>query len=50
MTAVVNGKYDIHTNYEDDDFSGRIHFAFVGHEEEQTELERLLADAAEAGY
>lgn len=49
VTAVVNGKYDIHTNYEDDDFSGRIHFAFVGHEEDQTELERLLANAAEAG-
>lgn len=49
VTAVVNGQYDIHTNYEDDDFSGRIHFAFVGHEEDQTELERLLANAAEAG-
>ncbi|WP_298861959.1 LysM peptidoglycan-binding domain-containing protein [uncultured Sulfitobacter sp.] len=49
VTAVVNGQYDIHTNYEDEDFSGRIHFAFVGHEEDQTELERLLANAAEAG-
>jgi hypothetical protein len=48
VTAVVDGKYGIHTNYEDDDFSGRIHFAFVGHEEDQTELERLLANAAEA--
>lgn len=49
VTAVVNGEYDIHTNYEDEDFSGRIHFAFVGHEEDQTELERLLAAAAEEG-
>ena len=49
VTAVVNGKYDIHTNYEDNDFSGRIHFAFVGHEEDQTELERFLASAAETG-
>ena len=49
VTAVVDGEYDIHTNYEDEDFSGRIHFAFVSHEEDQTELERLLANAAEAG-
>lgn len=49
VTAVVKGDYDIHTNYEDQDFSGRIHFSFVGHEEDQTRLERLLANAAEAG-
>lgn len=49
VTAVVKGNYDIHTDYEDEHFSGRIHFAFVGHEEDQTELERLLANAAEAG-
>ncbi|KIN60624.1 LysM domain protein [Sulfitobacter noctilucae] len=47
--AVVAGNYDIHTDYEDETFSGRIHFAFVGHEEDQTELERFLANAAEAG-
>ncbi len=49
VAAVVAGDYDIHTNYEDETFSGRIHFAFVGHEEDQTELERFLAEAAEAG-
>lgn len=49
VAAVVAGEYDIHTNYEDADFSGRIHFAFVGHEEDQSELERFLAKAAEDG-
>jgi nucleoid-associated protein YgaU len=47
--AVVAGNYEIHTNYKDADFSGRIHFAFVGHEKDQTELERFLAVAAEEG-
>lgn len=49
VAAVVKGDYEIHTDYEDEDFSGRIHFAFVGHEEDQTELERFLAAAAENG-
>jgi nucleoid-associated protein YgaU len=49
VTAVVKGNYDIHTNYKDADFSGRIRFEFVGHEEDQTELERFLAAAAENG-
>ncbi|MEH6645357.1 LysM peptidoglycan-binding domain-containing protein [Sulfitobacter sp.] len=49
VTAVVKGNYESHTNYKDADFSGRIHFAFVGHEEDQTELERFLAAAAENG-
>jgi len=49
VAAVVAGNYDIHTNYEDENFSGRIHFAFVGHEEDQTALEAFLSKAAEAG-
>lgn len=49
VAAVVAGQYDIHTNYADADFSGRIHFAFVGREEDQSALERFLAEAAGAG-
>ncbi len=49
VAAVVAGEYDIHTDYEDENFSGRIHFSFVGHEKDQTALERFLADAAESG-
>ncbi|KIN64150.1 LysM domain protein [Sulfitobacter noctilucicola] len=49
VTAVVKGNYDIHTDYEDEHFSGRIHFAFVGHEEDQTALEVFLSQAAEKG-
>lgn len=49
VNAVVAGQYDIHTDYTDEHFSGRIHFAFVGHEEDQVELERFLANAAEEG-
>ena len=49
VDAVVAGDYDIHTNYKDDTFAGRIHFAFVGHEKDQTELEQFLAKAAADG-
>ena len=49
VAAVVAGEYDIHTDYEDENFSGRIHFSFVGHEEDQTELEQFLAKAADDG-
>lgn len=49
VAAVVRGDYEIHTDYEDEHFSGRIHFAFIGHEEDQVELEQYLAAAAEAG-
>lgn len=49
VAAVVAGEYEIHTNYEDDDFAGRIHFAFVGQEENQTALEQYIAQAAENG-
>lgn len=49
VQAVVDGQYDIHTKYKDEDFSGRIHFAFVGRENDQKELERFLSDAAENG-
>lgn len=49
VAAVVAGQYAIHTNYEDEHFSGRIHFAFVGQEKEQVELENYISDAAEAG-
>ena len=49
VDAVVEGNYEIHTDYEDEDFAGRIHFAFVGHEENQTALEQYIAQAAERG-
>ncbi len=49
VDAVVAGDYDIHTNYKDDTFAGRIHFAFVGHEKDQTDLEQFLAKAAADG-
>lgn len=49
VAAVVAGQYDIHTYYESAEFSGRIHFAFVGHEADQTALELFLANAAEEG-
>lgn len=47
--AVVADEYEITSNYEDEHFKGRIHFAFVGYEKDQTELELYLADAAERG-
>ena len=50
VDAVVAGDYDIHTNYKDETFEGRIHFAFVGHEKDQTELEQFLAQAAADGF
>ena len=50
VEAVVAGEYDIHTDYADDDFSGRIHFEFVrGAAGEQEQLERFIAQAAEDG-
>lgn len=49
VEAVVEGNYTIDTDYEDADFSGRLHFTFIGHEEDQAELERFLANAAERG-
>lgn len=49
VEAVVEGNYTIDTDYEDADFSGRLHFTFIGHEEDQEELERFLANAAERG-
>jgi nucleoid-associated protein YgaU len=49
VAAVVAGNYEIHTNYADEDFSGRIHFEFAGENGDQKELERFLATAAEAG-
>lgn len=49
VAAVVAGEYDIHTNYEDEHFSGRIHFAFVGYEEDQAKLESFLGKAADDG-
>lgn len=49
VAAVVAGNYDVHTNYEDEYFSGRIHFAFVGYEEDQVQFEQFISDAAEDG-
>ncbi len=48
--GVVEGNYDIHTNYDDEDFSGRIHFAFVGNEQDQADFEKFIAVAAERGF
>lgn len=49
VAAVVEGNYDIHTNYSDEHFSGRIHFAFIGQEASQVELEQFISNAAEEG-
>jgi nucleoid-associated protein YgaU len=49
VNAVVEGDYAVHTNYEDEFFSGRIHFAFVKNNEDQTALEQFIARAAERG-
>ncbi|MCX7560804.1 LysM peptidoglycan-binding domain-containing protein [Sulfitobacter sp. F26204] len=46
---VVAGTYDIRTNNKDSTLPGRIRLTFVGRENDQIELERLLSSAAGEG-
>lgn len=47
--AVVDGNYKIHTDHKDVHFAGRIHFTFVGFEDKQRALGKLLVKAANKG-